>query len=178
MKGFYVFILGLVCGLSVGFFFLRKEAPAVSYPKLSVSDYLPAPTKEYIPQIQYQDTGTHTIIVDSIPYPVSLPVDTLSIVKDYLTVRNYQIDTTMGEYTAQLDMNIYANRLLNYDLSFSSSHICKNFTNNGFKIGLMAGYHEISPMIAYTKEKYTLLGGYNIYENQFKLGLLIRLSHD
>lgn len=173
----YFMVVGLVLGFAGGLSF-RKEPPVSTLPSLSVSDYLPEPEKEIVPEVIYQNTGSHTILIDSVPYPVPfpLPVDSAKIAKDYLVVRNYQIDTTANDVRLVFNQNIYANRVLNYDFELYNLKNCNKSAKNALSIGILTGQHEISPILAYKHKRLTYMAGYNLYGNNIRVGILYTLQ--
>lgn len=172
------FIVGLVLGLTGGYL-LWKASPVIpEVQTVTITDTVPEPYAVYYPKVVYKDTGSHTILIDSVPFPVpfALPVDTQAIVKDYLAVREYNIDTTTNEIRATLNMNIYANRVLNYDLSLTNERIC-SYTNS-FKLGLMVGIDDFTPLAAYQRNKFTYMAGYDIYgqEKGIRIGVMYKIK--
>lgn len=176
MKAGFFIVVGLCFGLTVGY--LLWKVPPVITKTVTITDTVPKPYAIYYPKTIYKDTGSHTILIDSVPFPVpfALPVDTIAIIKDYLAVKRYNVDSTVNEIHAVLNMDIYANRVLKYDLSLTNNRICNNITNNGFKIGLMAGKYELSPLIGYQHKQFEYLAGYNVLEGGIRIGLTYKIK--
>jgi hypothetical protein len=169
---FLAYILGV--GTTILFFYYPRENRQENKPPIfTVSAYWPKPLKETVIDIQYRDTGSREIVIDRIPYPVPfyIPVDSAAIVRDYLTLRNYVIDTTAADIHAFIKWDLYANHVLKYDIQFENLKKCPEETNK-FGVGLLTGYKEVTPLVLFARKKMSYLAGYNIYENQFKVGFI------
>lgn len=179
----YFMIGGLITGLVVGFLIFNKEPATISnIDPVVITQDLPPVTITQAPEIIYKNT---TIYKDSIVYVVKwkertievpIPTDTAAIVKAYLTINNYVFDTTANEVMVHEESAIFANRILTRSLTIKNERQCEETSLNGLSLGVMAGYHDFSVLAGYKYNKITYLGGYNIYENQFKAGVLIKIK--
>lgn len=181
MKSGFLIVIGLIVGVGLGFIIFKNTPPSpVPNPVVIIED-LPVIDTMWIPVIVYRDT---TIYKDSIEIQIEyvdrilkvpIPVDTADIVKDYLTIKKFRIDTTAQDVQLSFISSIYANRVLTSKLTFSNNRECS--TNmNGIQIGLIAGFEETSIMAGYSYNQFTYLGGYNFYNKGFKVGVLYKLK--
>jgi len=175
-----ILIVALVI-LTIGFYIgakqtIKEYTNLIDSDSSTVSIDLPLPVEESTPEIVFRDTGSHTIKIryrDTIIFvPVPVPVDSAAIVADYLTLRNYHIDTTINEVYAQIDWSIYANKTANISFQFTNLRTCKD-KRLQLKAGFYTGFNDISPAILIDYKKFTYQVSYDLIgeEKGFRLGV-------
>lgn len=111
-------------------------------------------------KVVYRDTGTHTLLIDSVMVKIEVPVDTMEIIQDYLTIRHYQFDTTLQSIQSRLSIDLYANKILKYEQAFSNMKKCE--FQNEFRVGLQAGINDVTPFVVYNRNRVSYLAGFEL----------------
>lgn len=166
--GVAIFVTGYVIGVKNSETTVQQNEKLVT---VSTLDVLPGEIIEYVPDVIFRDTGSHTVIIkhDTIPVPVA--VDTSEIISDYFKIRAYDFDTTYNNITIIDSMELYANKLIRKKQDITIKPI--PYKNN-FSGGISAGKNYLAPSISYNMEKWQIGAEYGILGQES--GIRVRIS--
>ena len=136
--------------------------------KTVITNVLPNADSIFVPVVKWEHD---TVVMEKTVYvymtihdsiKLLIPVDTAEIVKDYLTQRDYTLDTIAGTTKATVNTSIFANRIILQKLTFENT---PNKPKIGVSVGIVGGLNEVAPMVQIRKGKIELQFGYNITGN-------------
>jgi len=159
----FITAIGFLIGFFVCYKMLRKE-PTVITTEILITDTLPVPFNVYVPTYIQLPGTTDTVIVTMFDSIKVTEIDTVYIIKDYYTARQYK-DTLYNERDAliYLEETAYQNQIRDRSLLFINHSISRNFWAVGGEIGL----REISAGVLHKRNQ-------NIYKfsiNKYQPGI-------
>jgi hypothetical protein len=176
--GIFVCLLFLI-GFFVGLNWSKKSpenSPAIIDIVNPVPDTVFKPVIKYVGVPEYRDTGTFQKILIHDTIPLTIPIDTVSIVKDYMLQRNYSLDTTINEIHAISKSEVFANRLLTYHLELTNLRPIASEKRWGVRGGLILGKKEITPTLGLDYQRWGVSAGYNLSTRNSAVGLFYRIK--
>lgn len=168
-------VLGLVIALLWSRLNQKVEPEVITN---TITKYLPSPVPDTITNTKYtviyRDTGSHTIKIDSVFVRIPVPVDTTSIVKDYLTARHYEFDTTINDVHSVTNIGLYANRVIKYSNQITNLKTCVD-SKFSLYAGGICGRKTLGPALTVTSKKMSYTIAYDIVGSES--GMLIAIQY-
>lgn len=179
-------LIGLVLGVIIGFL-VSKERPSETVVS-TITEIVPGDTvftEVIVPEIRLREK----IVYKEIVRIDTLEIDTLAILQDYYTKYVYMDTVEAAQCTIFISDTLYTNKIIsrvvgaknNRETEINTTTINNIYPNERMlHMGAMVGIGDgatLVPMIAYQDRKNNIImGGYDIHNKMYNVGMMIRIS--